>query len=71
MQQIKASITDVISLDSNAVGLLVDDCCKTVREMKTFDFDDPSSLDNEAYYNVTGLEKGKSYVVLDDSYANT
>jgi hypothetical protein len=67
MQEIKASITDVMCLDSNAVALLVDDGCKTVQEMKTFDFDDPASLDNEAYYNITGLEKGKSFVLLDDS----
>ena len=67
-QEINASITDVMCLDSNAVALLVDDCCKTAREMKTFDFDDPSSLDNEAYYNITGLKKGNSFVVRDDSY---
>lgn len=69
MQEIKASITDVMCFDSNAVALLVDDCCKTIRDMKTFDFDDPASLDNEAYYNITGLEKGKSFIVLDDSDA--
>lgn len=60
LQKIKPNITDVLRLDSNAVSVLLDDCCKTIQGMKTFDFDDPASLDNNAYYNITGLEKGRS-----------
>ena len=71
MQEIKASFTDGMCLHSDAVALLVDDCCKTVREMKKFDFDDPASLNNETYDNITGLEKGKAFVILNDSYAIT
>ena len=65
----KASITDMIFLDSDAVALLLDDCCKTVQEMKTFDFDDPASRNNEAYYNIAVLRKSKSFVILNVSHA--
>jgi hypothetical protein len=51
----------MISLDANSVIELVTDCCTTIQNMKTFDFDDPTSLDEESYYNMTGLKKGISY----------
>ena len=29
-----------------------------MQKVKTFDFDDPMSLDEESYYHMTGLKKG-------------
>ena len=57
-QQIKPIKVDTILLDTNGVVELVTDCCKTIQNAKTFDFDDPTSLNEEAYYNMTGLQKG-------------
>ena len=48
----------MVSFDANGVVELVADCCMTIQNTKTFDFDDPMSLDDESYYNTTGLQKG-------------
>lgn len=58
LQQIRPNKVDVISFDATGVVELVTDCCRTIQNAKTFDFDDPMSLDNESYYNMTGLQKG-------------
>lgn len=59
MQMIDGNMVDVIRLDSTAVLNLLTECCDTIRTMKTFNFDDPASLDSKAYYNLTGLAKGE------------
>ena len=46
LQRITGTEVDVVSLDANAVIELVGDCCRTIQFMKTFDFDDPTSLDD-------------------------
>jgi hypothetical protein len=56
---ITATEFDVALLDTNAVTELLNDCHKTIQAMKTFDFDDPMSLDTKSYYNLTGLDRGK------------
>ena len=58
LQQITPAITDMVSFDANGVVELITDCCTTIQEAKTFDFDDPTSLDDESYYNMTGLQRG-------------
>lgn len=58
MQSIEYTKTEMVTLDADAVIQLVGDCCQMIREKKSFDFDDPSSLDDTAYYNITGLKKG-------------
>ena len=58
LQQIKPIKVDTVSLDTDGVVELVTDCCKTIQNAKTFDFDDPTSLGEEAYDNMTGLQKG-------------
>jgi hypothetical protein len=51
---------DTISFDGNSVIELVTDCCTSIQNMKTFDFDDPSSLNKESYHIMTGLKRGIS-----------
>ena len=58
LQQIRLNKVDMVSFDANGVVELVADCCMTIQNTKTFDFDDPMSLDDESYYNTTGLQKG-------------
>lgn len=58
LQQIRPTTVDMMSLDANGVIELVTDCCMTIQNAKTFDFDDPTCLDDESYYNMTGLRTG-------------
>lgn len=58
LHEITFAKTDKVTLDANSVVELIGDCCTTIQNMKTFDFDDPTSLDDETYYNMTGLQKG-------------
>jgi hypothetical protein len=58
LQEITPAKVDLVSFDANSVAELVTDCCTTIQNMKTFDFDDPNSLNEESYYNMTGLRKG-------------
>ena len=60
LQQITAAKVGRMTFDANSVIELVTDCCTTIQNMKTFDFDDPTSLNEESYYNMTGLKKGIS-----------
>ena len=57
--QITATAFDTVSLDTNAVIELPNDCHTMIQGMKTFDFDDLTSLDTKSYYNLTGLDRGK------------
>lgn len=59
LEQITHAKIEMFSLDSQAVLTLIDDCCSVIRNVKTFDFDDPTSLDDETYRNITGIGKGK------------
>ena len=58
LQQIRPTTVDIVSLDANGVVELVTNCCTTIHLAKKFDFDDPMSLDEESYYNMTGLRRG-------------
>lgn len=60
LRMIDGSIADVINLDSDGVTNLLNDCYAIVQRTKSFDFDDPSALKSDAYYQMTGLEKSKS-----------
>jgi hypothetical protein len=68
MQALTSDMTDNIHLDSNATAQLLYDCCSSIKGMKTFDFDDPASLDSTAYYNITGLQKSKVMSVPSFNY---
>jgi hypothetical protein len=41
---------DMVSFDAGGIVELVTDCCTTIQNVKKFDFDDPTSLDEESYY---------------------
>ena len=46
-----------IFLECSTIELLTD-CFTIMQKVKAFDFDDPMSLDEESYYNMTDLKKG-------------
>ena len=58
LREITPAKVGMISFDANSVIELVTDCCTSIQNMKTFDFDDIDSLNEESYYNITGLKKG-------------
>ena len=43
-----------ISFDANSVIELVTDCRTSIQNMKTFDFDDPASLNEESCHIISG-----------------
>lgn len=57
-QEITATHKDKITMDTEGVVDLLNECCATIQSMRTFDFDDPASLNEESYYNITGLQQG-------------
>ncbi|CAF0906964.1 unnamed protein product, partial [Didymodactylos carnosus] len=60
-QQISGPISDVITYTSSDVLQLLHDFRRVsaVMQKNAFDFDDPSSLSDTAYYNLTGLKKNR------------
>ena len=61
LNRIEGNITDMFCLDSNTIVNLLKESFDIVRETTSFDFGDPSPLDNDAYYNTTGFIKGKAF----------
>ena len=61
LQQITHTNIDSFSFDAEAVVALINDCWTTIQKMKNFDFDDPASVNDEAYRNITGLQKGRVF----------
>ncbi|CAF1651366.1 unnamed protein product, partial [Adineta ricciae] len=57
LHQIVPTKTEPVVFDAKGVMELITECCTMVQDTKTFDFDDPTSLNDDAYYNLTGLEK--------------
>jgi uncharacterized protein YqkB len=49
-----------VSLDANDVIELLNDGSIVIQKMKTIDFDDPMSLDGNAYLNILHLMNGKT-----------
>jgi len=62
LQQIMPAKIDMVSFDAGGIVELVTDCCTTIQNVKTFDFDDPTSLDEESYYNMTSLHRGINHL---------
>ncbi len=58
LRQMYGSISDRLVLNSDDVKNLIDDFRLTIQTSKAFDFDDPSCLSDESYFNITGLKKG-------------
>ncbi len=58
LQMIQSSILDDLVLNGDDIKNLINDFRLTIGRTKSFDFDDPSSLDDEAYKTITGLSRG-------------
>ena len=61
---IEGNIADGMCLDSNGVINLLEEYVDIDRQMRSFDFDDSASLDNDAYYDATGFTEGKAFPCL-------
>jgi len=59
LYQIKSKHSDNLTLDADSTKQLLDDFRTTMNTSKSFDFDDPSALDDNAYYDITGLHKSE------------
>ena len=58
IQQISASQGDKLALNAEDVQNILIDIRSILTNMKTFDFDDSTSISDESYTNFTGLKKG-------------
>lgn len=58
LEKIKPSKLDDLVLNGDDVKNLINDFRLTIGRVKSFDFDDPSNLDDEAYKAITGLSRG-------------
>jgi hypothetical protein len=58
IEMIQASIIDNLFLNVDDVKNLINDFRLAINNNKSFDFDNPGSLDNEAYQAITGLTRG-------------
>ncbi|CAF3014637.1 unnamed protein product [Rotaria sp. Silwood2] len=56
--QIRVTNFDKLVFDANRLEEIIADFRLIVDNLKTFDFDDPYSLSDMDYYNITGLHKG-------------
>ncbi len=66
--RIRANQMDQLVCDANRLQEILNDCRLLLENQKTFDFDDPYSLDNKDYYNITGLQKGNHNMNKISSY---
>lgn len=58
IQQISASQDDKLVLNAEDVQNILFDMRSVLTNIKTFDFDDYTSISDESYVNLTGLTKG-------------
>jgi len=58
MHKISAPYMEELSLEAKDVQNLLLDIRSVLSNIKTFDFDNPTSLSDESYFNLTGLRKG-------------
>ena len=56
--QICADIPDQLVCDAGRLQEIINNFRLILENQKTFDFDDPYPLNNDDYYNITGLQKG-------------
>ncbi|UJR34591.1 hypothetical protein I4U23_027367 [Adineta vaga] len=64
IEQISAPHYDELSLDTEGVQNMISDFNSFMTNVKIFDFDDPTSLSDESYFNFTGLQKELFYRVV-------
>ena len=58
--QITPANSELVAFDSSEIQNITTDFRLMSQNQQTFDFDNPSSLDDTAYLNITGLTKGKN-----------
>jgi hypothetical protein len=58
LETIRPSKLDDLVLNGDDVKNLIDDFRLAINRTKSFDFDNPSSLDDETYKTITGLSRG-------------
>lgn len=58
LESLRAKQMEYVEFDANKLQNILSEYRQIVQYQKTFDFDDPHSLANSDYYNITGLEKG-------------
>ncbi|CAM4906565.1 unnamed protein product [Rotaria socialis] len=63
--QIRGTHFDKLVFDANRLEEIIADFRLIVDNLKTFDFDDPYSLSDMDYYNITGLHKDEFDIVVD------
>lgn len=59
MSQIRADQVERFICDANRLQEMLNNFRSILVNQKSFDFDDPYSLNDKDYYNITGLHKGK------------
>lgn len=59
LEMIEPSKIDYLVLTGPDVQSLISDFRSTIAHVKSFDFDNPNSLDNEAYKAITGVTRGR------------
>ncbi len=66
LTRIRANQMDHLVCDADRLQEILNDFRLMLENQKTFDFDDPYSLNNDDYYNITGLQKGRhrQYIIL-------
>jgi hypothetical protein len=57
IHQIVPSKFELVSFNSDEIGQIITDFRALVQNQEAFDFDNNASLDDTAYYNITGLLK--------------
>ena len=55
--QMAGSIPERLSLGSDDVQGLIEKFRSSIQALKDFNFDDPTCLSDECYFNITGLKK--------------
>ena len=58
LEMIEPSKLDELILNSDDIKSLMSDFRLTINSTKSFDFDNPGSLDDESYKTITGLSRG-------------
>ena len=68
LKQIQPSRFDQLILNDADVKRLSEDCQSAIKLVKSFDFDDPASLDHQDYKTMTGLSRGIAFYIVFTNY---
>ena len=71
IHRIVPSNSELVSFNSNEIQKIITNFRALVQNQEIFDFDNPASLDDTAYYNITGLLKSMIFHELHRSRAGS